>query len=87
VAENPSPRLVEHEVPQGFIGGDPARLFPDRIAWRRRDAANDHIADLAFGMARNHMYDFGRAHFLSLSPFGRRDCGRFGELEEAARLG
>jgi hypothetical protein len=59
-------RLVEHEVAQGFILGDPARLRPDGLAGRRRHPADDHIADFTFGMATDHMNDFRGTHALLL---------------------
>ncbi len=58
VTEHPAARFVEHEIAQGFILGDPARLFPHRGTRRRGDAADNHIADLTFGVAADHMNDF-----------------------------
>ena len=42
--------------------GDPARLRPERLARRRRDAADDHIADLALGVATDDVDEFRGPH-------------------------
>ena len=47
------------------VVGDEARLLPQGLARRRRDPADDHIADLALGMAGDDMDDLGGAHDLS----------------------
>ncbi len=39
------------------VAGDPARLLPERGAGRRRDAADDDVADLALGMAADDVDD------------------------------
>jgi len=46
VAKHAATRLVEQEIPQSFIAGDEPRLLPQRLARRRRDPADDDIADL-----------------------------------------
>ncbi len=68
MAKDAASRLVEHEAAQRLVGGDEAALLPQRVARRRRDAADDHVADLAFGMAAHHMDRLRRAHRL---PFIR----------------
>lgn len=50
MAEHAAARFVQDEVAQGLVIGDPAALFPDRVTGRGQDAADDDIADLAFGM-------------------------------------
>jgi hypothetical protein len=49
--EDAAARLVEDEIAQAAVLGDEARLLPQVFAWRGRDAANDHIADLALSVA------------------------------------
>ncbi len=58
VAKHPPAWFVEHKVAQHVVIGNPARLFPQRIAGRRCDAADDHVADFAFRMATDDMDDF-----------------------------
>ncbi len=58
VAEHAAAGFVEDEVTQGFVPGDPARLFPHGGAGRRGDTADDHVADFAFGVAADYMNDF-----------------------------
>jgi hypothetical protein len=53
VPENSATRLVENEIAQGLVARDEARLLPQGFARRGRDATDDHVADLAFGMARD----------------------------------
>ena len=56
VLEYAAARLVQDKTAQGLIVRDPARLLPDCFARGRGHAADDDIADLAFGMTRNQMY-------------------------------
>ncbi|MNQ29935.1 hypothetical protein D3C85_432640 [compost metagenome] len=58
MAEHAAAGFVEDEVAQGFVPGDPARLFPHGGAGRRGDTAHDHVADFAFGVAADYMNDF-----------------------------
>ena len=58
VAEHPAARLVEYEVAQGFIPGNPARLLPHRGTRWRCHAADNHVADFALGVTTDHMDDF-----------------------------
>ena len=44
--------------------GDEARLLPQGFARRRRDPADDHVADLALGVAGDDMDDLRGAHRL-----------------------
>ena len=46
--------------------GDESRLFPDRVAGRRRHAAHDDVADLAFGMAVDDVDGLYTTHFKGL---------------------
>ena len=58
MAKHAAARFVEHEVAQGFVLGDPARLFPHGGAGRWGDTADDHVADFAFGVAADDVDDF-----------------------------
>ena len=51
MAKHPAARLVQHEIAQGLVPGDPAGLVPDGVAGGRGDAADDDIADFTLGMA------------------------------------
>jgi hypothetical protein len=46
---------------QGAFLGDEARLLPQGFAWRR-NSADDHVADLAFGVAGDDVDDFRGSH-------------------------
>ncbi|MND40392.1 hypothetical protein D3C80_311290 [compost metagenome] len=59
VAKDAAARFVENEIPQGLVFCDKARLFPDRIARRRRHAADDDITDFAFCVTGDDVDDFG----------------------------
>jgi hypothetical protein len=88
VAKDAAARFVEHEIAQGLIARDEARLLPQRVAGRRRDAADDDVADFAGGVAAHDMDDLGRSH--GSFPPGRRASllslsWRAVELEMAAR--
>ena len=62
MSEDAATRLVEDEIAQGSVLGDEARLLPQGFARRGRDAADDHIADLALGMASDDVNDSGGSH-------------------------
>jgi len=67
--EDAAAGLVQHEVSQGFVGCDEARLVPDRVAWRGCHAAHDDIADLALGLAADDLDRLDATHdFASCSP-------------------
>jgi hypothetical protein len=66
--EDAAAPLVEDEIAQGAVLGDEARLLPQGFAWRGRDAANDHIADLALSVAGDDVDNFIGAHSLAASP-------------------
>ena len=66
--ENAATRLIEDEIAQGAVAGDEARLLPQGFAWRGRDAADDHVADLAFGVAGDDVDDFGGSHGIYGAP-------------------
>ena len=55
-------RFVEYEIAQRAVVVNETRLFPQRVSGRRRDAADDDVADLALGVAANDMNDPGGAH-------------------------
>jgi hypothetical protein len=57
VPENSTTRLVENEIAQGLVARDEARLLPQGFARRGRDATDDHVADLALGVAGNDVDD------------------------------
>jgi hypothetical protein len=65
--EDAAARLVEDEIAQAAVLGDEARLLPQGFARRGRDAADDHIADLALSVAGDGVDDFGAAHSLAAS--------------------
>ncbi len=66
MAEDAAARLVEHEIAQAVVAGDEAALRPERVARRRRDAADDHVADLSFGMGRDDVNRLDAAHRVVL---------------------
>ena len=68
MAEDAAAGLVQHEVAQGLVPGDPAALRPDRVAGGRGDAADDDIADLAFRMGRDDVEGLRAAHAVLPSP-------------------
>ena len=68
--EDAAARLVEHEVAKRLVARDETALLPDRVAGRRRDAADDHVADLAFGMAAHDMNCLRRAHEIPSAATG-----------------
>ena len=70
--EHPAARLVEQELAQGAVAGDEARLLPQRLARRGRDAADDHIADFALGVAGDNVDDLAAAHMSLFEREGRR---------------
>ena len=62
VTKHAAARLVEDESPQTVIFRNPARLFPDGIARRWLDAVYDDVADFAFGMTADDVYDVFHMH-------------------------
>ena len=82
VAEDAAARLVEDEVAQRLVAGDEARLLPERVARRRRDAADDDVADLAFGMAADHMDGLGTCASVRYPQSGFSGKSVSGECEE-----
>ena len=64
--EHPAAWLVQHEIAQGLILGNPFALFPDGITGGRGHAADDDIPHLAFGMTGHNMNDLGAAHGVTL---------------------
>ncbi len=62
MTEHAAARLVEHEGAQGAVACDKARLLPERFAERRRNAADNDVADFAFGMAGDDVDGFCRSH-------------------------
>ena len=67
VPEHPAPRLVQHEVSQPPVRGDPAGLRPERVAGGRQDAAHDDVADLALGVGGDHVDGLAGSHRLTPS--------------------
>ncbi|MNH17226.1 hypothetical protein D3C79_768890 [compost metagenome] len=59
VAEHAAAWLIEDEVAQGLVAGDPARLLPDGGAGGRGDAADNDVTDFAFGVAIDDVDDLG----------------------------
>ena len=68
MAKNASARLIEDQIAQGAVLGDEARLLPQGFAWRRRNSADYHVADLAFGMARDDVDNFRGSHGIYGKP-------------------
>ena len=60
--EHPAARLAEHEAPEGLVARDEAGLLPQGLARRRRDPADDDVADLALGVAADDMDGFEAPH-------------------------
>ncbi len=48
--------------------GDEARLLPQGFARRRRNSADNHVADLAFGVAGDDVNDFRGSHGINGAP-------------------
>ena len=67
VLEHATAGFVEHEPAQPAILRDPFGLLPQAVAGRRRHAADDHVADLALGVAGNDVDD-------ALTSHGRLKC-------------
>jgi len=51
VPKDAAPRLVEHKPSQPATFLDDTALYPGRVTRRRRNSADNHIADLPFGGA------------------------------------
>ena len=83
--EHAAARLVEHEIAQGLVAGDEARLLPERRAGRRRDAADDDVADLALGVAGDDVDDLGAAHVKTPLTIPGVLSGRAFPQERSAR--
>ena len=62
VTEDAAARLVEKEVFQLSILLNMARLLPQCRAGRRRNAADNDVADLPFAMTTHDMNDVFAAH-------------------------
>ena len=84
VAKDAAARLVEHEIAQRAVLGDEARLLPQGFARRRRDPADDHVADLALGVAGDDVDEFGGAH--GGRTFARMTLGFAFTLSEICHL-
>ncbi len=69
VLEYTAAGLVQHQVTQALIAGNPAGLLPQARARRRIDAADDNVADFALGMTGHHVNDLVAFH-------GRRKCAK-----------
>jgi hypothetical protein len=57
MAEDAASRLIQDEIAQGFVTGDPAGLLPYCCTWRWRYASNNYVANLTLGMATYDMHD------------------------------
>ena len=68
MAKNASARLIEDQIAQGAVLGDEARLLPQGFAWRRRNSADYHVADLALGVAGDDVDDFRGSHDIYGAP-------------------
>ena len=53
---------VAEKIAQHAVVGDETPLLPQGSARRRRHVADDHIANLARGVASDDVNDFGSAH-------------------------
>jgi hypothetical protein len=62
VPKNSATRLIEQEIAKDTVAGDEAGLLPQAVARRRRDAADDDVADLPLRVTRDDVDNFGRAH-------------------------
>ena len=62
MAEDTAARFVEDEVAQRLVGGDEVALLPDRVARGRRNAVDNDVTDLAFGMGGDDLDELGRTH-------------------------
>ena len=81
VPEDAAARLVQHEVAQRLVAGDEARLRPERVARRRRDAADDDVADLALGVAGDDLDGSAGSHLITCT--GSPSTSHFGVDAEA----
>jgi hypothetical protein len=68
VAKDAAARLVEDEIARDAVLGDEARLLPQGFARRRRNSADNHVADLPFGMAGDDVDDFRGSHGIYGTP-------------------
>jgi hypothetical protein len=57
VPEHPSSRLVQEEISQVLVPGNPSGLFPYSVSGWRRDAADNNITDLAFSVTADNVYN------------------------------
>jgi hypothetical protein len=60
--EGAAPGFVQDGIPERLVTPDRLAHVPQGIARRRRDTADNDIADLAFGMSRADVDGLGTAH-------------------------
>ena len=63
--EHSAARFVQDEVAQRLVAPERLAHFPQGFAGRRGDAADDHVADFAFGMGRDDVDGFRTAQGAS----------------------
>jgi hypothetical protein len=68
VAKDAASRFLEDEIAQCAVLGDEARLLPQGFARRRRNSADNHVADLASGVAGDNVNDFRGSHSINGAP-------------------
>ena len=56
--------IARDQTLRNFVLNEP-RLLPERVAGRRGDAADNHIADLSFGMTADNLNRLGATHGLA----------------------
>ena len=97
MAKDTPARLVQHEITQCLILGNPCALLPQGIAGWWGDAAYDNIAHFAFGVTRHDMDGLAAAHLdilyqtqgiidCSMRVAGRHSITDAKELKPAVRI-
>ncbi len=72
MAEHAAARLIEDQLAQCVVFSNVIALIPKGFAGRRRNAAHDDVADLAFGVAADDMDGFCASHDPTLRRGGRK---------------
>jgi hypothetical protein len=68
VAKDAAARFVEDEIAQCAVLGDEARQLPQGFARRRRNSADNHVADLTSGVAGDDVNDFRGSRGINGRP-------------------